>query len=75
MIEIDGFWWFVGALIVCGAHALHLRGWRRERREHQAWWKGYEARSQKRHEEFMRAIGSEPTTSWRLDGSRTRGQA
>jgi hypothetical protein len=48
--------WFGFALLVCGAHALHLRGWRRERRAHLAWWKSYDARAQQRHDEFMRAL-------------------
>jgi len=56
VITIDGFLWFVGALLACGAHALYLRGWRRERRQQQVWWQQYEAQAQARHEEFMSAI-------------------
>lgn len=56
MIKIDGLLWFIGALLICGAHALHLRGWRRERRAHLAWWKSHDERSQQRHEEFMRVM-------------------
>jgi hypothetical protein len=56
MIEIDGFLWFVAALIICGAHALYLRGWRRERRQSLAWWQGYNAEAQRRHCEFMIAV-------------------
>ena len=56
MIEIDGFWWFVGAVVVCGAHTLHLWGWKREQRQHHAWWVSYDARAEERHDEFMRAL-------------------
>ena len=55
-IEIEGFWWFVGALLVCGWHALYVRNWRREHRRYLAWWKQYDADAQKRHDDFMRAI-------------------
>ena len=77
MIEIDGPLWFAGALLICGAHVLYLRGWRRDQRQSLAWWKKYDADAQKRHDEFMRAIGRDDTSTlgWNLDGSRERGQA
>lgn len=77
MIEIDGPLWFAGALLVCGWHTLYLRGWRRERREHLAWWQQYDADAQKRHEEFMRVMDRDeaPAHGWSLDGNRERGQA
>jgi hypothetical protein len=75
VIQIDGFLWFVGALLICGAHAIHLRGWRRERREHLAWWRRYDADSRRRHDEFMRATDRNDVDEWNLDGSRERGQA
>lgn len=77
MIEIDGFLWFVGAVVVCGLHVLYLRDWRRERLAHLAWWKKYDADAQRRHEEFMRVMGRDhaPVLGWRLDGNGERGQA
>ena len=51
--------WFVGALLICGAHALYLWSWRRERRAYLAWWQNYDADAQKRHDEFMRVMGSD----------------
>lgn len=78
MIVIEGPWWFVGALVLCGLHALHLRGWRRERKADLAWWQSYDTRAQERHEEFMRAMGPDavdPRGGWNLDGARQRGQA
>jgi cytochrome c-type biogenesis protein CcmH/NrfG len=83
---IDGFWWFVaaivGAVIVCGVHVFHLRGWRRERLQYMAWWESRDAEAQQRHEEFMDAMGGmdameadDDTLGWNLDGSRVRGQA
>lgn len=77
MIEIDGPLWFIGAILVCGAHLLYLRGWRRERLEHLAWWQRYDADAQKRHDEFMRANdrGDDAALGWSLDGNRARGQA
>lgn len=77
MIEIDGFLWFVGALLICGVHALHLRGWRREQRQYQAWWKRYDAVAQQRHDAFMRVTDRDDARDlgWNLDGSRERGQA
>lgn len=74
VIQIDGFWWFVGALLICGAHFLYLRGWRRERREHLAWWQNYDADAQKRHDEFMRVMNRDKGEGWNLNGSQ-RGQA
>ena len=76
MIEIDGPLWFAGALLVFGAHVLYLRSWRREQRQHKAWWQSYDTLSQKRHDEFMRAIdGDGDVLAWNLDGERVRGQA
>jgi hypothetical protein len=75
MIQIDGFWWFVGAVLVCGWHARYLRSWRRERKADLAWWQTYDARSQKRHEEFLQALDPRDACEWKLDGSRERGQA
>jgi hypothetical protein len=77
VIEIDGFAWFVAALIICGAHALYLRSRWRERQQYWAWWRKYDADAQKRHEEFMRVMdrGNSDVTGWSLDGSRERGQA
>ena len=59
MFVIDGPIWFVGALLICGWHTYYLWGWRRERRAHLAWWKKYDADSQKRHDEFMRVMGDD----------------
>ena len=78
MIEIDGPLWFVGALLICVVHVLYLRGWRRERRAHLAWWQKYDADSQKRHDAFMRAIDRDDdrgTLGWNLSSSGERGQA
>lgn len=77
MIEIEGFWWFVGALLICGAHGRYLRSWRRERLAHLAWWKKYDADAQSRHEEFMRAIDRDDVAAigWNLGGSEQRGEA
>lgn len=77
MIEIDGFFWFVAALIICGTHALYLRSWQCERRQHQAWWQTYDVKAQRRHEEFMHAIGRDDNNKleWNLDSHRERGQA
>jgi hypothetical protein len=76
VIEIDGPLWFVGAILVFALHALYLRSWRRERRADLAWWKRYDARAQRRHEEFTRAIDGRATAdvSWNLYKSE-RGQA
>ncbi|HSX22865.1 MAG TPA: hypothetical protein VLE97_08850 [Gaiellaceae bacterium] len=78
MIVIDGPLWFVGALVVFGLHALYARSWRRERRADLAWWRTYDARSQRRHDEFMRALDAgrvDPIGAWNLGGGRQRGQA
>ena len=77
VIEIDGFWWFVGALVICGLHGLYLRGWRRERCEYQQWRETYNVIEQKRHEEFMRVMGRDDASAlgWNLDGGRKRGEA
>jgi len=77
VIEIDGPLWFAGALLICGAHVLYLRGWRREQRQRQAWWQRYDAASQKRHDEFMRAMGRDDADAlgWNLSSSGERGQA
>lgn len=75
MIEIDGFWWFVGALLICGLHVLYLRDWRRERREYIAWREKYNAAEQKRHDEFMRVMGCDSAFEWNLDSNQPRGQA
>lgn len=72
---IDGPIWFVGAILICGVHALYLRGWRRELRAHRAWWQKYDADAQKRHEDFMRAMSDDSGVEWNLDGSSARGQA
>ena len=85
-MTIDGFWWFiaaiVGAIVVCGVHAFNLRGWRRERLQHMAWWEQRDAEAQQRHEEFMIALDTmdameadDNTLEWNLDGGRVRGQA
>ena len=57
MIEIEGFYWFVGAILICGTHVLYLRSWRRELRAHQAWWQQYDVNSRQRHAEIMRMLG------------------
>ena len=75
MIEIDGPLWFLGAIVICGAHVLYLRGWRREQRQSLAWWQAYDAEAEKRHQEFMRAISRDDVLGWNLDGGRERGQA
>jgi len=77
VIVIDGFLWFIGALIICGAHGLYLRSWRRERRAHQAWWQTYNTEAQTRHEAFMRAIGNidDGALEWNLSSNGERGQA
>lgn len=77
MIQIDGFWWFIGALVVCGWHALQLRSWRRDRHEYMTWREQYNAIEQTRHDEFMRALrGTDDCVdvSWNLYKSE-RGQA
>ena len=76
MIEIDGPLWFLGAIVICGAHVLYLRGWRREHRQSLAWWQKYDADAQKRHAEFMRAIDGDRTVDdiWSFYKSE-RGQA
>jgi len=76
VIEIDGLFWFICALLICGWHAIYLRGCRRERLQHLAWWQAYDAKSQARHEEFMHALDRDNVQlGWNLDGSRERGQA
>jgi len=77
VIEIDGLLWFVGAVLICGAHVLYLRSWRRERLQHLAWWKSYDAKAHRRHDAFMSAIDRDDVGAceWNLDGSRERGQA
>lgn len=56
---IEGFWWFVFAIVICGAHVLYLRSWRRDRLQHLAWWKKYDATSQLRHEALMAVMDGE----------------
>lgn len=56
MIEIDGFLWFVAALLLCGGHMLYLRGWRREQRQRLAWWQRHDAEAQRRHDACMQAM-------------------
>jgi hypothetical protein len=53
---IDGLAWFVGAILVCGAHALFLISWRAESRDRQKQWAAYNEASQQRHDEFMVAL-------------------
>lgn len=74
---IDGPLWFIGALVICGVHALYIRGWRRDHHQYLTWWQRYDAQAQQRHDEFMRVMDRENGTSieWNLDGNRTRGQA
>lgn len=55
-MTVDGPLWLGFAVFICGAHALHIRSWRRERRAHLAWWKSYDERAQKRHDEMMRVL-------------------
>lgn len=76
MIEIEGFWWLVGAVVVCGWHALYVRGWRRERRQYEAWWRSYDAEAQKRHADFIRVMDSadDVDVSWSMYKNE-RGQA
>ena len=76
MIEIDGFWWFIAALVICGAHVLYLRDWRHERHEYMQWREAYNAVEQKRHDEFMRALNVDHgvDAGWNLYRSE-RGQA
>ena len=77
VIEIDGPFWFICALLICGWHVNYLRGCRRERLQHLAWWQAYDAKSQARHEEFMRALDRRDADAcgWNLDGNRESGQA
>lgn len=79
MIEIDGLLWFVGAVVVFGVHALHIRSWRRERRQYQAWLRRYDASAQRRHDATMQAFDRDDAFSavpaWKLDGRRKRGRA
>jgi hypothetical protein len=77
VIVVDGPVCLVAALVVCVAHVLYLRSWRRERRAHLVWWQSYDAEAQRRHEEFMQAIDSPDRVQvgWNLDGNRERGQA
>lgn len=76
MIEIDGPLWFVGALLICGAHVRYLRSWRRDQRQSLAWWHKYDADAQKRHDEFMAAIRRDNvgTFGWDLSSNKERGQ-
>jgi hypothetical protein len=76
VIEIDGPLWLAGALLICGAHVLYLRGWRREQRQYKAWWQNYDADAQKRHDDFMRAIDRDDDRGlgWNLSSSGERGQ-
>lgn len=77
-LDIKDLLWFLGALASWGAYALYLRGWRRERLEHLMWLQRYDAASQERHEESLRAIalarGEDLTCAWNLS-SKQRGQA
>lgn len=57
MIVIDGFWWFVGSLVICGCLGYVIWEWRREARRYAAWWCAYDAEAAKRHNIFMAAIG------------------
>lgn len=77
MIVIDGPLCFAAALLICGAHVLYLRSWRREQRQRLAWWQKYDADAQKRHDAFIRAIDRDDggTHGWNRDGNRERGQA
>lgn len=64
MIVIDGFWWFVGALMGCGWHTIFMIWpWRRELRRSDAWWRKYDADARERHETFMAAIRTEDRAS------------
>jgi len=66
-MAIDGFAWFVGAIVICGVHGLYLRSWQREQRQRQAWWQQYDVSAQQRHEVFMDALDR--------SASHVRGQA
>lgn len=55
---IDGLAWFIGALCICGIHALFLLDWRRESRERIKQWGEYEESSERRHREFMVALAA-----------------
>jgi hypothetical protein len=59
MTEIDGFWWFVLAILICGWHASFILSWRLERRASDAWWRKYDVESRLRHEALMRALARE----------------
>ena len=59
MIVIDGFWWFVFAVVICGWHAGFIINWRRELRLRDAWWRKYDAESQQRHAALMQAFARE----------------
>lgn len=73
-MTIDGFGWFIAALLLCGLHALYIRDWRRERREQLAASARYDAESERRHQETMRALaGVKPASLWQQH--RERGQA
>lgn len=72
-MEIDGPFWFAAALVVCGAHVLYLRSWRKESRARLAQWCTYDAASQSRHDEFMLALARH--RRGRLGSHVDRGQA
>ena len=76
MIVIDGPLWFLGALLICGAHVLYLRSWRHEQQLRQAWGQKYAADAQQRHEEFMRAMGRDEAEGlgWERSNNGERGQ-
>ena len=78
MFVIDGSLWFVGALLICGAHVLYVRAWRRELRAHRAWWQNYDAEAQTRHAEFMRVMDRDDdrdSLELNLSSNGDRGQA
>lgn len=60
---IDGFFWFIGAILICGAHALYLHSWRRERRQQLEKWRKYDEASERRHVAFMDAISERSAES------------
>ena len=52
-MTIEGLYWFVGALLICGALVLYLRNWHREYRQRLTWWQKYGADA-KQHVLYLR---------------------
>lgn len=77
-MTINGFWFFIAALVVFAIHAGFWLHWRRDYTRYLDWCRFYNEQNQRRHNEFVAACAAlERPTVYRnrLGWSSKRGQA